>query len=256
MFLRTSALVCFFMLVILAIKGQTAAAAAQVNFPLAGPSSPAAQDCYDHLATSNATQEKCLSSAESKWNVTVTPVNNDTDSMAQCNAWVTVLKCIDEAICKLCSKKEIKDIYQWELSAYENRSFCQLDSKPRIDWCEHRIAPGVRNSTASKMETSSPIVITIVAVLLLTMVVLGGIAIILMINAPDKEDSKGDDGNPSTLKTSQSDFSFASLLDVEKSQLNKGPSKSKISAKLSGKLLGKSKIDKPKADKSSKGAKH
>ena len=264
MLLRTPALVCSISLVILGLKGKTSAAD-QVNFSLSGPTSPEAQICYGRLASSNATQEKCLSAAETQWNVTVSVIGNGTEpSEAQCNAWTSSLQCIDEAICKLCSKPEIADIGQWELAAYENRSFCGLDStKAPIDWCKNRTV-GQDNSSfsssssaaSSKVKSSSPIVITIVAVLMLTMIILAGIAIILMINAPDKEDSKGDDGHQSTAKTSQSDFSFSSLLDVEKSQLNKGPFKSKISAKLNGKLLGKSKMDKHKVGRSGKSAKH
>ncbi|KAH9398104.1 hypothetical protein TYRP_019110 [Tyrophagus putrescentiae] len=195
-------------LVILGLKGKTSAAD-QVNFSLSGPTSPEAQICYGRLASSNATQEKCLSAAETQWNVTVSVIGNGTEpSEAQCNAWTSSLQCIDEAICKLCSKPEIADIGQWELAAYENRSFCGLDStKAPIDWCKNRTV-GQDNSSfsssssaaSSKVKSSSPIVITIVAVLMLTMIILAGIAIILMINAPDKEDSKGDDGHQSTAK--------------------------------------------------------
>lgn len=206
--------------------------AIKANFPLAGPTTTAAESCYAHLSK-NASQDNCLSLAEAEWNVSVTL--NGTKSPSQCFAWTSSLRCIDELVCSLCTKKEIRDIHSWELSAYTNQTFCQLEEKGHIDWCAE--------TAQQNASSSSHIAVIIVGVLLLTLIIMGGVAIILMINAPDKEDSTSDNDKLPSQKALHSDFNFASLLDSEKSQ-PKGASwfKSKVGAKSNGKLLGKSKI--------------
>lgn len=237
--------ICFFNLALFLL----CCTAVRANFPLSGPNTLLAKSCYDHLSK-NSGQDKCLSASEAKWNVSVTVnATKDEYKLAQCNAWTSSLQCIDGLICALCSKKEIQDIYSWELSAYENQTFCQLAMKPLIDWCMKT----TETNTSSSLKSSSSIVITIVAILLLTLLILGGIAIILMINAPDKEDSKSDNEQLSNQKGIQSDFNFVSFLDSEKSLPKEVPSSK---SKPKKKLLGKFKLDNFKIGQSSKNAKH